>query len=231
MLLVFFMRFVSVTTRAWYYLSVMAVAAVFLDVVFGSLNLWGVLRIVMAVLLATTTFGISRQTVRTSQTNMDIVASTLEKSAGKNDLIVVNPWYFGVGFQRYYHGAAPFTTIPPIEDHKVHRYDLIKAKMASVGPIEPVLSEVSSVLKAGGLVYVVGSTSFVPAGNLPQILPPAPSSTYGWSEYAYATSWEQQFEYFILSHSSRASALPVVTDRPVNPLESCTIWTFEGWRQ
>lgn len=229
-LFLLFLRFVSVTIRVWYYLPLMAVAAVFLDVIFVNLNLWSVLRIALAILVATATFGVSWQTIHVCQTNMDIVASTLEKSAGKDDLIVVNPWYLAVSFQWHYHGTASFTTLPPIEDHKIHRYDLIKAKMASVDPIEPVLSEISKTLKSGGSVWVAGWIIVPPKDYLPQPLPPAPNSIYGWSEGAYTISWEQQFVYFLMSHSRRGSVLPPVTDKPVSSLENCSIMRFQGWR-
>ena len=230
-LFLLFLRFVSIV-RVWYYLPLMAVAAVFLDVIFGSLNLWSVLRIVLAILAAIATFGVSWQTIHVRQTNMDIIASTIEKSASKDDLIVVNPWYLAVGFQWYYHGTAPFTTLPPIEDYKVHRYDLIKAKMASADSIEPVLSETSRILKSGGSVWIVGWMRGVPPPKnyLPQPLPPAPNSIYGWSENEYTISWEQQFMHLILSHSTQGSVLPPVTDKPINPLENCSIATDQGWR-
>jgi hypothetical protein len=161
---------------------------------------------------------------------MDIAALTLEKSAGKNDLIVVNPWYLGVSFQRYYHGTAPFTTIPPIEDHKVHRYDLIKAEMASSNPIEPVLSEISRTLKSGGAVWVLGLTGGPPKNNVPESLPPAPESTYGWSESAYRMSWEKLFVNFINAHSRSNESLPPLTDEPINSFEDCQILMFKGWQ-
>ncbi len=230
LLYLLFLRFVSVTTRVWYYLPLMAVVAIFIDVIFGSLDLWRALRIVLAILAATAAFGVSCKAVQVRQTNMDIVASALEKSVGKNDIIVVNPWYLAVSFQRYYHGQAPFMTLPPIECHETHRYDLIKAKMAFVDPIAPVLSEISTTLKSDGSVWLVWwGMNFPPEDDLPQ-LPPAPNSIYGWSEVAYTKSWAYQFADFLLSHSVQSSVLPSLTDEPINPYENCTILIFQGWR-
>jgi hypothetical protein len=229
-LFLIFLRFVSVTTRVWYYLPLMAAAAVILDVIFSSLKWWSILRIAAAILAAAATFGVSLETVRIRQTNMDIAALTLEKSAGKNDLIVVNPWYAAISFQRYYHGKATFTTIPPIEDHKIHRYDLIKAQMVSSNPIEPVLSGISKTLKTGGAVWVIGWISDPSKIDLPESLPPAPGSTYGWSEDAYIMSWEKRFVNFIMAHGKDRESLPPLTDKPVNPFEDCYIMMFRGWR-
>ncbi|MBN1391747.1 MAG: hypothetical protein JW947_02980 [Sedimentisphaerales bacterium] len=229
-LFLIFLRFVSVTTRVWYYLPLMAVAAMVLDVIFSNLNLLSILRIAAAILAAATTLAICWETVHIRQTNVDIAALTLEKSAGANDLIVVNPWYLGVSFQRYYHGTAPWITIPPIEDHKVHRYDLIKAEMSSFNHSEPVLSEISKTLKSGGTVWVIGWISGPSGNNLPESLPPAPESIYGWSERAYRMSWEKLLVNFITAHSRSNKPLPPLTEKSVNSFEDCHILTFMGWR-
>ena len=228
-----FLKSMQVYVRSWYFLPSMAVTAIFLDVVFSSFNLWNILRIVLAIIAVVTTFNISQQEACIRQTNIDIIASELEQSAGKDDLIVVNPWYLSISFQHYYHGLAPFTTLPPIEDYKVHRYDLIKAKIASADPIEPVLSETSRILKSGGSVWIVGGMRGVPPPEnyLPQPLPPAPNSIYGWSANEYTISWEQQFMHLILSHIAQDSVLPPLTDKPISSLENCSIGIFRGWRQ
>jgi hypothetical protein len=178
-----------------------------------------------------TTFNISQQKACIRQTNMDIIASKLEQLAGKDDLILVNPWYLSISFQYYYHGLAPFTTLPPIEDYKIHRYDLIKAKMASADPIEPVLSEISRTLKSGNSVWVVGWIEILPESNLSPLLPPAPGSPFGWSWITYSASWEKQFVHLIQSHSRQSSILPPATDKPVFSVENCSIVTFRGWRE
>jgi len=229
-LYLFFLRFVCVTVRAWYYLPLMAAAAVLLDVMFCGLNRWNVLRIVLAILAAAATFGAGWKTAHVRQTNMDVVASTLEKSAGKDDLIIVNPWYLAVSFQRYYHGPASFTTLPPIEDHKVHRYDLLKAKMASIDPVGPVLSEISRTLKSGGSVWIVGGLNIPPKNDLPQMLPPAPYGIYGWAESAYTDTWSRYVGYYIVSHGITDQIMTPGMDKPVNPYETCPIVNVQGWQ-
>jgi hypothetical protein len=228
--LLLFLRFMQVCIVPWYYLPLMAIAAVSLDAILGNSNLWSIVRIILAILVVTIIFGTAWQSAHERRTNIDIAASTLEKSAGKDDLIIVNPWYLAVSFQWYYHGIASFTTIPPIEDHTIHRFDLVKAKMASADTIEQVLSEISRTLKSGGSVWVVGWISIPPKDYLPQLLPPAPNSIYGWSEGAYATNWEELCMYFVLSHSIQSLSLPPVTNKPVTPFEKCSIAKFQGWQ-
>ena len=68
------------------------------------------------------------------QTNIDLIAAQLREQAGPNDLILVYPWYCGITFNRYYHGAAPWTTLPALSDPRIHRYDLLKEKLAARRP-------------------------------------------------------------------------------------------------
>ena len=74
-------------------------------------------------------------------TNMDLIARSLSKAVNKKDLIVVNPWYCGISFQYYYSGAAPWTTLPALQDHSFHCYDTViqlmmkPNQMATVGPV------------------------------------------------------------------------------------------------
>ena len=99
---------------------------------------WQLWRLAFAVLA----FGClpsAREMVTYRQTNMDLIAGVLRERADARDLIVVHPWTFGVSFDRQYSGATPWTTLPPLADHRFHRYDLLKAKMILENPAQPVL--------------------------------------------------------------------------------------------
>ena len=74
------------------------------------------------------------------QTNADLVAQTVTRGAAPGDLVLVNPWYDGISFGRYYRGKAPWITLPEMTDHRYHRYDLLKIKMASPRPINDAIS-------------------------------------------------------------------------------------------
>ena len=60
-------------------------------------------------------------------TSMGRVAAAAAAEATPRDLVIVYPWYCGVSFSEYYRGAAPWTTLPSMADHTLHRYDLAKA--------------------------------------------------------------------------------------------------------
>lgn len=48
-------------------------------------------------------------------TNLDFVAQRLNREAGKEDLVLVHPWFCGVTFNRYYTGSAEWLTLPPAD--------------------------------------------------------------------------------------------------------------------
>jgi hypothetical protein len=199
-----FLRIANITTSPWHYLPLIAVTAVFGDVLWGDLAAWNKFRIILAFLTATTLFKVDWRTVHTRQTNIDMVASTMKSLTSQNDLIVLYPWWYGVSFQHYYQGPAPFTTLPFIEDHRIHRYDLYNAKMASRYPMEPVFSEISDVFKSGGSVWVVGVIEQFPVSSL--------------DRYVRERN---------INHIT-GQKLPPLTDKPVNPYENASILKLQG---
>src|SRR5207244_6435469 len=82
------------------------------------------------------------------QTNADIVARKLEESAQLRDVIIANPWFLGISFNWYYHGNTPWITCPTMVDHRMHRFDLLKAKMISPTPIDDLLETVRQTLQS-----------------------------------------------------------------------------------
>jgi hypothetical protein len=220
-----FLRFVSVPTNPWYYLPIMAIVAVCLDVIIGTKKSGAILRIALVLMVAAPTFTYVLYKCRIRQTNIDIAAYMLEKSAPKDDLVVIYPWYLSIGFQRYYGGQAPFITIPPINDHRIHRFDLIKAKMVSPHPLQPLFDEILKTLQAGHKVWIIKETadlSMVPDSPA-FFLEPAPNSPFGWSENTYEASWRSQILNFIHALPVQISYFQLLTDDPVIQYENCSV--------
>jgi hypothetical protein len=111
-----------------------------------------------------------RQSVCVRMTNLDFVAQRLNREAGKEDLVLVHPWFCGVTFNRYYTGGAEWLTLPPLTDHRLQRLDLFKEQMQLEAPIQTVLEKVEATLRAGHIVWLVG---YYPFSN-----PPAPPRSY-----------------------------------------------------
>jgi hypothetical protein len=224
----FFIKNMQVPVWPRYFLPVMAITALFLDVVFASFNILNIVRIILAVTITIISFNTCNQSVRVRQTNIDMVALRLEKYAGEDDTIIINPWYLATSFKNYYNGKAYYTTLPPIEDYSIQRFDLIREKMASLNPIEPVISMASDCLASNHSIWIVGWEESFPSSLQPQPLPPAPNSKYRWNMFVYINNWEEQFLYFVKANSGQDTVLPPVTDKPVNPLENCSIMKIEG---
>jgi hypothetical protein len=159
------------------------------------------------------------------QTNVDAIALHLEEQAGSGDLVVVNPWVFAISFARYYDGPAPLATIPPLEEHRIHRYDLVRQAMLAADPIAPLRAQVQQVLEAGGRVYVVGGLTAPPPGKAPPRLPPPPLPGTGWSSEPYEAAWSMEISALLRKHATRVS--DVETPRA---LEYAYLRVFEGWR-
>src|SRR5437899_633264 len=108
----------------------MGFVALLLDLVFDGVEphrWWRPGRLAVVLVIAGSSAVHTWQQAQVRQTNVDLLAASLGERAAKDDLIVVTPWYMGITFERYYRGAAPWKTVPPLESHSFHRYDLIKA--------------------------------------------------------------------------------------------------------
>jgi hypothetical protein len=184
-----FLKILSYRTQPWYYVALMGLMAVTLEGVLIILaERWPkyTLRLPIAAAIALWSFLPTWRAMHVRQTNLDLIAARLKESSGAADTILVAPWYFGITFQRYYDGSSPWITLPPISDHKMHRYDLLKAQMAASNPMGPVFDAMTSSLRSGNRVWIVGGLSFPPPGSSPRVLAPAPQESFGWDEDTYA---------------------------------------------
>jgi hypothetical protein len=200
------------------------------DVVLAGTRSLRLARLGVAVLAAVLAFPVSIDRVVVRQTNVDLIAQYVEARAQRGDLIVVNPWYVGITFNRYYHGPVTWMTLPPMEDLTIHRYDLLKLRMASAEPLAPLYRAIQEPLESGHRVWLVGGVAFPSAGRLPPVLPPAPGLPTGWSDAPYEIGWAVQAGYFVQTHAERLDVVRIPVDRPVNRLESVGLMVVEGWR-
>ncbi|HTE91400.1 MAG TPA: hypothetical protein VK639_20800, partial [Terriglobales bacterium] len=229
-----FLRVLSYTTSAWYYLALICLIAAALDLMASSLCTSTWLRLAKlgfgsAALIAAPFADWSAITER--QTNVDMAARTVAARAAPGDLIVVAPWQLGIPFQRYYCGAAPWMTIPSIADHRVHRYDLMKAKMISQDPIDDLGKAVRMTLVSGSRVWFVGGLNLPPPEDGPMVLPPAPASRFKWDNRAYTASWWQQLSVFAISHANKVDEVPLSLPESIriNELEQTSLTVVQGW--
>jgi len=233
-----FLSLLHYPTQPWYYLTLLALAAVLCDAILGTASrAWGWISgavLLLALGGALFTLQPTHAVSRTRLTNSDLVAGKLFEIATERDLILVNPWFVGVSFNRYYRGKASWQSIPPIDEHSLHRYDLIKAKMMfprQEEVVEPILEAVRSTLQAGGRLYIVGGIQLLGENQQPLVLTPAPQSVYKWQDGPYYASWSSLIAFQLQRHAKTLNAIPVPVSQPVNGFENSPLFVFEGWRE
>jgi hypothetical protein len=167
--------------------------------------------------------------VQYRQTDVDVIAKVLGARAGAHDLIVVQPWYCGVTFDRYYRGTAPWVTLPPLEDCRMHRYDLLKEQLAAAHPIDTVLQRTVMTLSSGHTLWVVGRLDIPPspAARIPY-LPPAPNSRWGWSDVPYIELWSEEMGMVVARNATSIERVEVPEPLRVNPYENVPLYCVRG---
>jgi hypothetical protein len=140
----------------------------------------------------------------------------------------VNPWFYGVSFNRYYHGVAPWITVPMISDRRIHRYDLLREKMSAENPLADLTSMLANTLRGGGRVYLVGCANWLGQEEHARKVQPLQQSPYGWSYVPYTVSWSEQLAEFLLNHVRTGATVPQFGDR-ITPNEDVQLCQSEGW--
>jgi CBS domain-containing protein len=235
------LRSTGVITQPWYFAPLMGLVAVALNGAlgnadfgeFGIVGRWvrAALPTFAVVVAAALEWGALESDLEVRQTNMDLVAQRLATLAAKEDLVIVNPWYFGVTFQRYYRGPAPWMTIPEIEEHRIHRFDLVKRRMQSARPVSDVLASMERTLRAGHRVWVVGLS--LPLKRDPIVLPPAteqgPDRADGTRHVMFLHAWERQAGSLVDAHATSAVPVEITVRDPVSIQENTALSVISGW--
>jgi hypothetical protein len=103
-----FLFLVIFSLQAWYYAPLLAVIAVSAEPLVEQFTLkkfWRVLFLLAIAVSSVTALVPAKQNLTMRMTSMDLVASIIEQEARADDLVILNPWYLGVSFNRYYQGA------------------------------------------------------------------------------------------------------------------------------
>lgn len=228
--LLVFLRVASFEIQPRYFYPLLALGAISLDVLLdipeSSLDA-RLARLTTLSLALLIIFPGALRKIRVRQTNIDWLAARLEAEVKKNDLIVVNPWYNGVTFQRYYRGQAPWTTIPAIgPDLKLQRVDALKPLMAQKDPLRPVFDLVTQSLKSGGRVFIVGGVTM---GRGAKEMPLAPAGPWGWYSGPYLYFWGLELSRFLHDHSTNIDLEPPRLRGAINPYEDLRLDLSWGW--
>jgi hypothetical protein len=223
-----FLWIAKMPTQVWYFLPITTFAAVCIDAALANwparwqLWCWAVPVLALGCLPG------ARELAAYRQTNMDLIAGVLRERADAHDLIVVHPWTFGVSFDRQYSGPTPWTTVPPLADHRFHRYDLFKTQMVLENPAEPVFDQVAATLRAGNHVWLIGE---IPLSQTPPPqIRPAPNNPWGWLDDPYSDVWGAQVGYFVAMHATRGEVIPIRSPNPISQFENVQVMAVAGWQ-
>lgn len=228
----FFLRTTHLQTMPWYYLVLLGMWALCIDlgVDLVARSSWiRILRLALFALTAALVIPNALAMASIRQTTVDRIATFLAKQAGPGDTIVVNPCFYGVSFQHYYHGKARWSTVPPLPELPCLG-DCIQRQLAAENPLGPLLEEVETSLRSGHRIWYVGNIYFPAKGQTIPVLPPAPNGPHGWWAADYVNMWMLQTTGFLQAHTNRVGQMDSKTGEPINELENPSLLVFEGWR-
>jgi hypothetical protein len=232
---VFFLWLAAFPSQSWYLLPLLGLAAVCLEA--GQPPFKGPLRAVvfgLAVATAVIAAPAAHRELQNRFTNVDMWAGQLSESAANGDFIVVTPWFCGITFDHYFKAGTGWETIPPLSDHKVHRYDLVQTQIQNTNAMQPVFARVSDALRSGHRVWVLSMMELmdVPdAGTAaPASLPPAPLPQSGWSETPYTYVWNSQLAHLLGDHAKQFQRVKNPT-AGMGFIENTELFVAEGWRE
>lgn len=227
-----FLQLLSYPTQPWYYILFIALGTMGADILLGVSSRFCKPLSFAKLILVAITLPLSLQAAWDASgnrmTSVDLIGKRLEQLAGAGDVIVVDPWYLRVSFDRYYRGGAQVFTIPPVPRGSLHRFDLLKSHMSNpdqLAPMLPLLRAVTESLQSGHAVFYVGTARPEAPAQIP-ILPPAPHSSIGWSEASYLNAWRCMLGAVFASHSTHSEAIPLRVTEPVSGYEAPSVFAF-----
>jgi hypothetical protein len=225
-----FLHWSALPTQPWYHLPLLALACLSLDLLLAP---WvrrpGVLEAsAAAVALLAAAHGYAlydKLLLRT--TNVNLLAERLERLAAPGDFLVVTPWQLGVSYTRVAAAGLEWSTLPPLADTRIHRYDLVREAMLRPEDSDAVNARALATLAAGHRVFVLGALPPMNANAAAPMPPAAPSAALGWNSDAYTLAWTRHFVADLLP--SLRDARPVAGSRTnVSPYEDATLYVLES---
>ena len=231
-----FLWWVGLPTQPWYVVPLLALAVACFDAGLPSLPRLG--RVVFFGFVAATTlvaFPVAQRNLNHYRfTNVDLWSRQLAAEASPEDYVVVTPWYCGISFNRYFKSSTPWTTLPPLTDHLVHHYDLVRIEMQNTNAIQSVLDHIALTLRSGRRVWVVSEAGLMyipdPGTESPYHLPPPPLPNWGWSGLPYTLEWASETAHFLGNHSRQFERVngPATGGLPVT--ENLDLFVASGWK-
>ncbi len=226
-----FLAITHTAPQTRYHLAFLCLLAAALELIVAALcrfQFVRIARLVLVVALAGILPFILWPRITQRETTVDLLAKNLQRYAGADDLIIVNPWFLGPSFSWYYHGQTRWMTLPELTEKRIHRYDLIKAKMEETDAISDVKSAISKTLQSGNRVWLLGGAQPTEETG-PLSLAPAPDPVFGWSSQAYTYAWSMQIGAFVQQHVIDGEVV-LSPSKGVSINENIPLVIGRGWR-
>jgi hypothetical protein len=231
-----FLKTLSYLTQPWYYLTLLVVIGITVDMIFGVLMTSRALRIGRVVLAA----GIGAMTVFPAMnyvgmrmTNVDRIARAIGRKPRSGDVVLLAPWYLGVSFSRYYRGDAQLITVPEVPFHGYHRYDFIAAEMQrkdQARAVSGIVDGLRSALTSGRTVFLVSDGRVWIQERPVILLPPAEIPRDGWKSPLYQKEWSALVGAELRDHAVSISPQILQTPTRVGGFENLYLTIVRGWR-
>lgn len=238
-----FLRILNYYTQPWYYITIAMFVACAMDVVFGAWPanakflhlplLLRAVRLLAAFALLCITGLPAWAEIPIRHTNVDLLAAQLRSRTVKGDVILISHWQYAISLYRYYRGPAEIITLPPIDDHRFHRYDLALRQMMTADPLQPVFVRLDDVLRSGHRVFLAGRFNFPKPDFVVPIVAPGYLDAAGqWHGAAFEAVWPLQAGQFLRSHATRLVQIKVAVPQQglVQGFENLELGMAEGWR-
>jgi len=112
-----FLWMTAMPGQPWYFLPIMVLAATCFDAACSTFkSRMSTVLLGSALITVVISIPVARRDLDYRFTNIDAWSSALMIEAPREDFILVVPWFCGITFDHYFHGATPWTTIPPLAD-------------------------------------------------------------------------------------------------------------------
>lgn len=223
-----FLTRLGLPPRSWYFLIWLAPMMVCADAIWSAFRpSVQIARAVFVVTVAAVCVPSCWAGSKMRQTNIDLIAAKLKADRKPQDFVLVAPWFHGVSLCRYYP-QDQFTTLPPMEEIRIHRYDLMKRAMQSSDPIGPLANQIVETLRGGHTVWIVGFLKFPQAGEpIPQY--PPYYKGIGMNDAAYYFSWSEQLGKLVQAHAIKGDEVTLPAPSAINPVENISLIAISGW--
>jgi hypothetical protein len=214
-----------------YYIALLCLLAAAAQLIIGILcqfNWTRIARLIVVIAITSVLPIFAWPKITERETNLDLLAKGLQQYAHPEDLIIVNRWFLAPGFSWYYNGPARWMTLPELSDKRIHRYDLLKAKMESWDAIADIRSAISQTLQSGNRVWLVGGAQLAQQ-NTPLVLAPSPDPQFGRDSGIYDYAWATQLGAFLQQHVMEGE-LVLSPAKGINSNENVPLLIARGWR-